>query len=405
MATLMYPVKMLHDESNQPFIPFTAIDVIYNKYTSVSQLPTPAREGNVATVQDGSDYNLYIYYNGAWSPLTQEGPAGESGVYVGPTAPTDGSTVWIDNSGTTAVLKLYDGSAWESVPSITGADGRDGVIQYTAGNGIAINTTTNTISANVDTAPTSGSNKLLTSGAIYTALGNKQDTIVFNTAYNPSSNKAATMSDLPTVPTVGNGTLTIQKNSTTIDSFSANATSNKTINITVPTNTNELTNGANFITAAGVPGALAFMTAYNASSNKIATASDLSGKQDTIVFNTAYDATTNKAATMADIQTPPTIGDATLTIQKNSTTIDTFTANATTNKTINITVPTNTNELTNGAGFITSSGVPTSITWNTAYNASSNKAATMSDVPVNYSGTSTPASNLGKNGDLYILTD
>ena len=166
-----------------------------------------------------------------------------------------------------------------------------------------------------------------------------------------------------------------------------------------------MTNGANFITAAGVPGALAFMTAYNASSNKIATASDLSGKQDTIVFNTAYDATTNKAATMADIQTPPTIGDATLTIQKNSTTIDTFTANATTNKTINITVPTNTNELTNGAGFITSSGVPTSITWNTAYNASSNKAATMSDVPVNYSGTSTPASNLGKNGDLYILTD
>lgn len=300
MATLRYPVKMLHDESNQPFIPFTAIDVIYNKYTSVSQLPTPAREGNVATVQDGNDYNLYIYYNGAWSPLTQEGPAGESGVYVGPTAPTDGSTVWIDNSGTTAVLKLYDGSAWESVPSITGADGRDGVIQYTAGNGIAINTTTNTISANVDTAPTSGSNKLLSSGAIYTALGNKQDPIV---------------------------------------------------------------------------------------------------------FNTAYDATSNKAATMADIQAPPTVGNGTLTIQKNGTAVDTFTANATADKTINITVPTNTNQLTNGAGFITSSGVPTSITWNTAYNASSNKAATMSDVPVNYSGTSTPASSLGKNGDLYILTD
>jgi len=404
MATLRYPVKMLHDESNQPFIPFTAIDVIYNKYTSVSQLPTPAREGNVATVQDGNDYNLYIYYNGAWSPLTQEGPAGESGVYVGPTAPTDGSTVWIDNSGTTAVLKLYDGSAWESVPAITGADGRDGAIQYTTGNGININSS-NVISADVDSAPTASSNKLLSSGAIYTALGNKQDTIVFNTAYNPSSNKAATMSDLPTVPTVGNGTLTIQKNSATIDSFTANATANKTINITVPTNTNELTNGANFITAAGVPGALAFMTAYNASSNKIATASDLSGKQNTIVFNTAYDATTNKAATMADIQTPPTVGNGTLTIQKNGTAVDTFTANATADKTINITVPTNTNQLTNGAGFITSSGVPTSITWNTAYNASSNKAATMSDVPVNYSGTSTPASSLGKNGDLYILTD
>lgn len=34
------------------------------------------------------------------------------------------------------------------------------------------------------------------------------------------------------------------------------------------------------------------------------------------------------------------IGDATLTIQKNSTTVDTFTANSKTNKTINITVPT-----------------------------------------------------------------
>lgn len=34
---------------------------------------------------------------------------------------------------------------------------------------------------------------------------------------------------------IGNGTLTIQKNSTTIDTFTANASSNKTINITVPT--------------------------------------------------------------------------------------------------------------------------------------------------------------------------
>lgn len=233
MPTLTYPVKMLHDEQNQPFIPFTAIDVIYNKYTSTSQLPTPAREGNVATVQDGNDYNLYIYYNGAWSPLTQEGPAGDSGVYVGPTQPTDGSTVWIDNSGTTAVLKLYDGSAWESVPSITGADGRDGAIQYTTGNGININSS-NVISADVDSSPTASSNKLLSSGAIYTALGNKQDNLVFTSTYSASNNRVVVEQDLPTIPTVGNGTLTIQKNSTNIDTFTANATSNKTINITVP---------------------------------------------------------------------------------------------------------------------------------------------------------------------------
>lgn len=55
------------------------------------------------------------------------------------------------------------------------------------------------------------------------------------------------------------------------------------------------------------------------------------------------------------------IGNATLTIQRNGTNVDTFTANATSNKTINISVPTNTNQLTNGAGFITSSAVPTNL--------------------------------------------
>lgn len=49
----------------------------------------------------------------------------------------------------------------------------------------------------------------------------------------------------------------------------------------------------------------------------------------------------------------PTVNDATLTIQKNGTTEGTFTANASSNVTVNITVPTDTNDLTNGAGFIT----------------------------------------------------
>ncbi|MBR4475299.1 MAG: hypothetical protein IKP05_01285 [Alphaproteobacteria bacterium] len=39
----------------------------------------------------------------------------------------------------------------------------------------------------------------------------------------------------PTIPTVGEGVLTIQKNGTDVDTFSANATTNTTINITVPT--------------------------------------------------------------------------------------------------------------------------------------------------------------------------
>ena len=82
----------------------------------------------------------------------------------------------------------------------------------------------------------------------------------------------------------------------------------------------------------------------------------------------AYPAKSGILAVTSDIPTTmswsqitnkPTIGNATLTIQKNGTAVDTFTANATSNKTINIAVPTSTSELTNDSGFITSSAIPT----------------------------------------------
>ena len=67
-------------------------------------------------------------------------------------------------------------------------------------------------------------------------------TVATSGSYNDLSNK-------PTIPTVNNATLTIQKNGTTVGTFTANSSSDKTVNITVPTNTNELTNGAGFVTA------------------------------------------------------------------------------------------------------------------------------------------------------------
>ena len=48
----------------------------------------------------------------------------------------------------------------------------------------------------------------------------------------------------------------------------------------------------------------------------------------------------------------PSVNDGTLTIQRNGTTLDTFTANSNTNKSINIIVPTKTSDLTNDDGFI-----------------------------------------------------
>lgn len=101
-------------------------------------------------------------------------------------------------------------------------------------------------------------NKVLTGDQLVTlvakiksALAAKQDTISFNTAYDATTNKAATMSDIPDI--------------------------------------------------SGKQDALVFNTAYNASTNKVATMSDVSGKQDALVFNTAYNASSNKVATMSDI--------------------------------------------------------------------------------------------------------
>lgn len=69
-------------------------------------------------------------------------------------------------------------------------------------------------------------------------------TVATSGSYNDLSNK-------PTIPTVNNATLTIQKNGTSVGTFTANASSNVTANVTVPTKTSELTNDSNFTTASG----------------------------------------------------------------------------------------------------------------------------------------------------------
>ena len=65
-------------------------------------------------------------------------------------------------------------------------------------------------------------------------------TVATTGSYNDLSNK-------PTIPTVNNATLTIQKNGTTVKTFTANASSNVTANITVPTKTSDLTNDSGFV--------------------------------------------------------------------------------------------------------------------------------------------------------------
>ena len=96
--------------------------------------------------------------------------------------------------------------------------------------------------------------EITSSNKLSASLVSDLATVATSGSYNDLSNK-------PTIPTVNNSTITIQKNSTTIDSFTTNASSGKTINITVPTNTNELTNGAGFITSSSLPGIATTSTA------------------------------------------------------------------------------------------------------------------------------------------------
>lgn len=58
--------------------------------------------------------------------------------------------------------------------------------------------------------------------------------------------------DKPTIPTVNDGTLTIQKNGVDVATFSANQSAGATANITVPVNTSDLVNDSGFITTAAL---------------------------------------------------------------------------------------------------------------------------------------------------------
>lgn len=124
------------------------------------------------------------------------------------------------------------------------------------------------------------------------------------------------------IPTVNNGTLTIQKNGTNVVTFSANASTNATANITVPTKTSDLTNDNGYVVDAN----------YNHTDNNFtdALATKLGGIETGAEVN--VQANWSEASTTSDayIQNKPTI-------------------------------PTATSELTNDSGYQTASDVSTAI--------------------------------------------
>lgn len=95
--------------------------------------------------------------------------------------------------------------------------------------------------------------------------------------------------------------------------------------------------------------------------NKVPTTRTVNGK----ALSSDITLTASDVGALPDNTVIPTVNNATLTIQKNGTNVQTFTANASSNVTANITVPTDTSDLTNGAGFITSSDISNMVTTDT----------------------------------------
>ena len=237
----------------------------------------------------------------------------------------------------------------------------------------------------------------------------KLSTVALTGSYND-------LSDKPTISTVNNGTLTIQRNGTNVATFTANQSTAATANITVPTAVSELTNDSGYLTSssnldaskltsgtvdiARLPqGALERLVkvANEAARYALTTADvqlgDTVQQLDTGIMYVVTDAdhldsaagyTEYTAGTAASVPwsgvtgkptfaavatsgaysdltgtpTIPTVNNATLTIQRNGTTLDTFTANASVDKTININTADDTKIPLAGSNAISGSLIP-----------------------------------------------
>ena len=82
----------------------------------------------------------------------------------------------------------------------------------------------------------------------------------------------------------------------------------------------------------------------------------------TELTNNVWYQTAGDVAAAIEQLAPHWVGEWVLTLQKNSTTIDTFSANATQNKTINIAVPTTVAELSDASDYVTDTELSTTLT-------------------------------------------
>lgn len=256
----------------------------------IEQTTTSYDDGGVnvitAYLSDGTTSEFQIR-NGTKGSQGNPGPAGQDGQDGAPGADGFSPIATVTKSGDTATITITDSLGTTTATISDGQDGADGApgadgqsatiavgntSTLTPGSSATV-TNSGTSSAAVfdfgipkgekgDTGATGPANSLsigtVTSGATASATitgtppnqtlslvlpkGDPGTTANVVNAYSASTTDAYSASYINNaIPTVNNATLTIQKNGTSVGTFTANSSTNATANITVPTSFSDLT--------------------------------------------------------------------------------------------------------------------------------------------------------------------
>ena len=128
--------------------------------------------------------------------------------------------------------------------------------------------------------------------------------------------------------------------------------------VTIPTNVSSYANDAGYLTAETVQGTVTLPENVSAFTND---AGYIISEQVPAQVNADWNATEGAAHIVNKPEIPSTANNATLTVQQNETVLGTFSADASSDQTLNVTVPTATSQLGNNAGYITADSLPTSV--------------------------------------------
>ena len=298
----------------------TNINALMNGAVAVSGLPENATQAQItaawkeatglaslinrASVYDTTNSKVWTYYT---NTATWYAATNTTQIEIDPFTNTKAGTV----KGSTSDGQVFAEN--DGTGSVNGWDTLKSRVATLEGAGYITENDISTLRTTVATN-TTGISELDDTKADKSSLA----TVATSGSYNDLSNK-------PTIPTVNNATLTIKQNGTAVDTFTANASVDKSINITVPTKTSELTNDSNLVVDTSyVHTDNNFTAAEKTKLSGIATGAEVNVQSDWSITDTTSD---------AFIKNKPTIP----------------------------TVPTNVSAFTNDAGYQTAANVQTAI--------------------------------------------